>query len=125
MKPLYACLLVGYAAALAYAQALLKVAVLSVKASGQISSAHMFVFELLQKWYFWGAMLLCGVLVFVWAWFLTFIPLHYAYPFIVLAIIFVGLLEYFFWGAELGYKFFIGTFFIGVGLYCLTTQSIK
>jgi hypothetical protein len=125
MKPLYACFLVGYAAALACAQALLKVAVLSVKTSGQISSVYGFVFELLHRWCFWGAILLCGILVFIWAWFLTFIPLHYAYPFVVLAIIFVGFLEYFFWGAALGYKFFIGTLFIGVGLYCLATQSVK
>lgn len=125
MKGLHVCLLVGYAAVLACAQALLKVAVLGIKDSIQVFTLHTFIFALLQKWSFWGAMALCGSLVFIWAWLLTFIPLHYAYPFIILAIIFVGLLEHYFWGAELGYKFFLGTVLIGIGLYCLSTQGVR
>jgi undecaprenyl phosphate-alpha-L-ara4N flippase subunit ArnE len=120
MKLIYIVYLVCYTAALAVAQIFLKIAASGVKDTMSSFGVPAFVISLIHAWSFWVAILLCGILVFVWAWLLTIIPLQLAYPFVVLTIVFIGLFEHILYGEPLHYRFFIGSALIGAGLYFLS-----
>jgi hypothetical protein len=125
MKIAHTCLLLIYAAGLAVAQILYKTAVFNVKNHMDNFSIFLFIFGLMHELFFWLAIILLGVLMIAWAWLLTFIPLHFAYPFVVVAVIFLGIFEHFSAGAALNYKYFIGAAMIAAGLYFMSMQNVK
>ena len=113
-------MLISFAFFLGLGQILLKAGVTVTHAQARADSASSsilnFGIQLVQTWQFWSAMLLTGSLVLFWAWILTTIPLSKAYPFVVLAFVFAAVMEYFFFGIPLSYKYFIGCAFIAAGL---------
>ncbi len=113
-------MLVSFAFFLGAGQILLKKGVYLAQSNAQAQSVSSGIFhfglQLIQTWQFWGAILLCGSLVLLWAWMLTIIPLSKAYPFVVLAFVFAAIMEHFFFGTPVTFKFFIGCGFIAAGL---------
>lgn len=116
MPLLYIIYLVFFALLLACAQIILKTGVVIVKSEAEAGTIIDFMFALVLQWHFWVAIAICGGLVFAWAWLLTFVPLSKAYPFVVLAFIFAGVLEHFAFGQTLSLSFFIGCALIVGGL---------
>lgn len=109
-------MLVGVAFMLAVGQILLKIGVTNARsAPGGDVTTGMFS-HLLLAWQFWAAILVSGAVMVFWAWILTFIPLAKAYPFVVLAFVFAGILEAIIFGQSLSASFFVGCALILGGL---------
>lgn len=109
-------LLVGVAFLLALGQLLLKAGVQTAGAESGKAVLPTLILSLAATWQFWAAILVCGCVVLVWAWILTFIPLSRAYPFVVLAFVFTAILESVCFGVQISPKFFVGCSFILLGL---------
>ena len=108
--------LLAFAFMLSVGQILVKKAVIAVKGPEPQVLDLRFAFNLFTNWQFLLAIGICASLVVVWAWTLTFIPLSKAYPFVVCAFVFAGILEYFIFGVPLSPRFFIGCGLIALGL---------
>ncbi|HUS96939.1 MAG TPA: hypothetical protein VMX97_09395 [Hyphomicrobiaceae bacterium] len=116
MSLLYVVYLIGFALLLAVAQIVLKTGAVLAKSEAEAGTILDLMFALVLQWRFWVAIAMCGGLVFAWAWLLTFLPLSKAYPFVVLAFIFAGVLEHFVFGQTLSLTFFLGCALIAAGL---------
>jgi drug/metabolite transporter (DMT)-like permease len=115
MQPVHTISLVGFAFCMSVAQIVLKIGVQNAQEQSGASVASLF-FALIATWQFWFAVLLTGSLVFLWSWILSVVPLSTAYPFVVLALVFAGILEHFLFGQALSPNFFIGCALILAGL---------
>jgi hypothetical protein len=109
-------LLVCVAFLLAIGQLLLKNGVQTASAGSGKPTLPSLALSLAVTWQFWAAMMVCGFVVLLWAWILTFIPLSKAYPFVVLAFVFTAIFESVFFGVQMLPKFFIGCSLILAGL---------
>jgi drug/metabolite transporter (DMT)-like permease len=109
-------LLISVAFLLALGQLLLKAGVQTANADNSNTALPSLVMSLVITWQFWAAIMVCGFVVLIWAWILTFIPLSRAYPFVVLAFVFTAILESLCFGVQMSPKFFVGCSFILVGL---------
>lgn len=109
-------LLVFVAFLLALGQLLLKAGVQTASAGNGQAALPTLVLSLAVTWQFWAAIVVCGSVVLLWAWILTFIPLSKAYPFVVLAFVFAAILESVCFGVHMSPKFFVGCSFILLGL---------
>jgi drug/metabolite transporter (DMT)-like permease len=105
-------LLVCYAIAMACGQFLFKLAAVRSPA-GVIGDR---LGALLQDWVFLGALVLYGVLSFLWVWILTFIPLSRAYPFVAVAFALTPLLGGLIFGEPMTVRLFVGVAVIFAGL---------
>jgi hypothetical protein len=108
--------LVCVAFLLALGQLLLKAGVLTASVASKKATLPALGLSLVVTWQFWTAIMVCGFVVLLWAWILTFIPLSKAYPFVVLAIVLTAIFESVFFGGQLPVKFFVGCSLIFVGL---------
>lgn len=116
MKILYVGYLISYAFLLAFAQIVLKYAVIIANNRANGGTVLDFILALVMQFRFWIVIVMCAVLVFSWAWLLTLMPLFKAYPFVVLAFIFAALLEHYIFGQAISSRFFFGCALIAIGL---------
>jgi hypothetical protein len=116
MRPFHIAYLVALMFLLATSQILLKVGVMSARDRAKTNSFFDFMVGLGTDWHFWASMAVCGGIVLAWSWLLTMVPLSKAYPFVVLAFVFAGILEHFVFGQVLAWRFFAGCCLIGSGL---------
>jgi drug/metabolite transporter (DMT)-like permease len=114
MQAVHIASLIGFSFLLSLGQILLKFGVGAAQQQTHTTTAM--IYALLWTWQFWTAVALCGSLVLLWAWLLSIIPLSKAYPFIVLAFVFAAILEHYFFGQSLSWKFFAGCALIVSGL---------
>jgi len=122
MNPMHVLTLVVFAFMLGVGQIVLKKGVLVAQQEAVTASKFALLYALMWTWQFWAAVAICGSMVLVWSWLLSIIPLSKGYPFVVLAFLFAGILEHFFFGTSLSYKFFIGCGLIVLGLVVILQQ---
>lgn len=116
MNILYVLYLIILSFFLAAGQLCMKKAVMLAKDGIASAGAGHFFVALFSQAYFWGAMVLCGSMVFFWAWILRVVPLSKAYPFVVLAFVFTSILEYYFLDQRVTPFFYAGCLLIFLGL---------
>jgi len=89
----------------------------------KLEHSSVFMRSLLTSWYFYGAVLLYGVLSVVWVWVLTRVPLSQAYPFIVLAFVFTPALGVLLFGEPLNASYLASLALILGGLGLLVVKG--
>lgn len=89
----------------------------------KLEHSSTFLQALLTSRYFYGAVLLYGVLSLVWVWILTRVPLSQAYPFIVLAFVFTPALGVLLFGESLNASYLVSLALILGGLGLLVAKG--
>lgn len=80
----------------------------------------LFILSLLSNAPFWIALIIYGMATFLWIYILSHTPLKLAYPFSALSFFIVPLLAWYLFAEPLNLMYFIGIFFICIGLIVIT-----
>jgi drug/metabolite transporter (DMT)-like permease len=119
MTAINVAILIVYSLGMSFGQMLFKLAADQTK----LDHSSTFIRSLLMSGYFYGAVLLYGILSLIWVWILTRVPLSQAYPFIVLAFVFTPALGVLFFGETLNASYLASLALILSGLGLLVTRA--
>lgn len=119
MTTVNAVILVVYSLGMSFGQMLFKLAADQTK----LERSSTFFQALLTSWYFYGAVMLYGILSLAWVWILTRVPLSQAYPFVVLAFVFTPALGVLLFGETLNASYVASLALILGGLGLLVVKG--
>ena len=112
MKSAHLGLLISYAFGMAVGQILLKQASMACSISSQIP----LIKGLIGNGWLWAGLILYALLMLLWIWILSFIPLNRAYPFVMLSLVFTPMLSWMLFHERLTLGYFCGVALIMGGL---------